>query len=76
MRTNDLFVLYLVNIIAIVASLGLATPWALVRAMRYQAQKMTLFAEGGLDSFVVAESAEVSAAGEEIGEIFNFDLSL
>jgi len=76
LRTNDLFVLYLVNIIAIVASLGLATPWALVRAMRYQAQKMTLFAEGGLDSFVVAESAEVSAAGEEIGEMFNFDLSL
>ena len=76
LRTGDLFWLYLVNIIAIVATLGLAAPWAMVRAMRYRAQKMTVFAAGGLESFVAAESAEVGAAGEEIGEMFDFDLSL
>ncbi len=76
LRTGDLFWLYLVNIIAIVVTLGLAAPWAMVRAMRYRAQKMTVFAAGGLESFVAAESAEVGAAGEEIGEMFDFDLSL
>jgi len=76
LRTDDLFVLYLVNIIAIVATVGLATPWAVIRAMRYRAQKMTVFAADGLESFVAAESAEVSAAGQEIGEMFDFDLSL
>lgn len=76
MRTGDLFALYLGNIIAILVTLGLATPWAVVRAMRYRADKMTVFAAGGLESFVAAESAEVGAAGEEIGEMFDFDLSL
>jgi uncharacterized membrane protein YjgN (DUF898 family) len=76
LRTGDLFWLYLVNIIAIVATLGLAAPWAMVRAMRYRARKMTVSAAGGLESFFAAESAEVGAAGEEIGEMFDFDLSL
>jgi len=44
--------------------------------MRYRAEKMTVLAEGGLDSFVAHESAEVNAAGEEIGEMFDLDLSL
>jgi uncharacterized membrane protein YjgN (DUF898 family) len=44
--------------------------------MRYRAQKMTVVAAGGLENFVAAEFAEVSAAGEEIGEMFDFDLSL
>ena len=48
----------------------------MVRAMRYRAQKMTVSAADGLESFVAAESAEVGAAGEEIGEMFDFDLSL
>jgi uncharacterized membrane protein YjgN (DUF898 family) len=76
LRTDDLFVLYSGNILAIVATVGLATPWAVIRASRYRAQKMTVTAAGGLESFVAAESAEVSAAGEEIGEMFDFDLSL
>jgi uncharacterized membrane protein YjgN (DUF898 family) len=76
LQASDLFWLYLTNIIAILMTLGLATPWAMVRAMRYRAGKMTVFAAGGLESFVAAESAEVGAAGQEIGEMFDFDLSL
>jgi hypothetical protein len=33
-------------------------------------------AQGGLDQFVAAESANVSAAGEEVGEMLDFDFSL
>ena len=71
-----LFWLYLVNIIAIIVTLGLATPWAVVRTMRYRAEQMTLLAADGLDGFVAAESAPVSAAGEEVGEMFDVDIGV
>ena len=76
LRARELFWLYLGNILGVVLTLGLATPWAVVRAMRYRTQKMTVIAAGGLAGFVAAESAQVSAAGEEIGEVFDLDLSL
>ena len=76
LQVYQLFGLYLGNIVAIITTLGLATPWAVIRAMRYRAQRMTVIAAAGLESFVAAESAEVSAAGQEIGEMFDFDLSL
>jgi uncharacterized membrane protein YjgN (DUF898 family) len=73
LRARDLTRLYAVNIIAIIVTLGLAAPWAVVRTLRYRAQKMTLTADGGLDGFVAAEATQVSAAGEEVGEMFDFD---
>ena len=73
---NDLFWLYLVNILAIIATLGLATPWAAVRTMRYRAENTTLVTADGLDQFVAAESSQVGAAGEEVGEMFNIDIAL
>lgn len=76
LRARDLFWLYLVNIIAIIVTLGLATAWAVVRTLHYRAGKFTLLAEGGLDSFVAAESAQVSAAGEAVGEMFDIDIGL
>ena len=74
LRIGELFRLYLGNIVAIIATLGLATPWAVVRTLRYRAEKITVLGE--LDSFVAAESAQVSATGEEVGEIFGIDISL
>lgn len=76
LRPRDMFALYLINILVIIVTLGLATPWATVRTMRYRAEKMKVVAAGGLDCFVGAESTQVSAAGEEVGEMFDTDLSL
>ena len=73
---RDLFLIYLVNVIAIIFTLGLATPWAAVRTMRYRAAHMTLIATGGLASFVAAEAGNVSATGEEVGEMFDIDFGL
>src|ERR1044071_260913 len=58
--------LYVTNIVAIVLSLGLATPWAVVRTMRYRASRLTAIAAGPLDSFVQGESQQLSATGEEV----------
>jgi uncharacterized membrane protein YjgN (DUF898 family) len=73
LRARDFALLYLVNIFAIVLTLGLATPWAVVRTLRYRAQKTAVIVAGGLDQFVAEHSSEVSASGEEVGEMFGFD---
>ena len=73
---RELAGIYIVNIVAIVFTLGLATPWAVVRTMRYRAEHLTVLAAGGLADFVGAESANVSATGQEVGEMFDFDFGL
>jgi uncharacterized membrane protein YjgN (DUF898 family) len=73
LRVRDIFRLYLVNILATIVTLGLAVPWAVVRTMRYRAARTTLIAADGLEHFVGAESAQVSATGEEVGEMFDLD---
>jgi uncharacterized membrane protein YjgN (DUF898 family) len=76
LRARDLVALYLTNIAALIATVGLATPWAVVRTTRYRAKKMALFAILGLDSFIGSQSAQVSAAGEQVGEMFDIDVAL
>jgi uncharacterized membrane protein YjgN (DUF898 family) len=76
LRARDLAGIYMVNIIAVIVTLGLATPWAVVRTMRYRAEKMAMLAAGGLDSFVAGESGQISATGEEVGEMFDIDIGL
>ena len=76
LRGRDLALIYITNIIIVICTLGLATPWAVVRTMRYRAGKTTLLAAGGLAGFVAAESAQVGATGEAVGEMFDFDFSL
>ena len=61
---------------AILFSLGLAVPWAVIRVMRYRAECLTLQSNTSLDEFIGGVSAQVGATGEELGEFFNVDLSL
>jgi len=76
LRARELAWLYLSNIVAVIFTLGLATPWAVVRTMRYRAAKMMLITTGELSGFITAESAQVSAVGEEVGEMFDIDIGL
>jgi uncharacterized membrane protein YjgN (DUF898 family) len=76
LRARDLAGLYVVNIVAIIATLGLATPWAVVRTLRYRAGKTILLVAGGLDSFVAGQARQVAATGEAVSEMFDFDIGL
>ena len=71
-----LFAIYAVNILAILATAGFATPWAVVRTLRYRLECFEVIAPGGLGAFAAADSPEVSAAGEEVGQMLDFDFSL
>jgi len=76
LNPNSLFKIYLTNGIAVAFSLGLFIPWALVRLANYRAQCTQLNAVGDLDNFIAAEQRQVSALGEEFGEVFDFDVGL
>ena len=75
LETGRMAFIYLTNTLAIVFSLGLMIPWALVRMARYRADCLTLQVDGSLDDFIAAEQQKVSALGEELGEVFDVDVS-
>lgn len=68
--------LYTTNALAIIATLGLLTPWAVIRTLKYRADHMQVCLEGNLADFTAAGATTVQAAGAEVGELFDLDLSL
>jgi uncharacterized membrane protein YjgN (DUF898 family) len=66
--------IYMGNVFAIVASLGMLTPWAEIRLARYRLESIELHAVQSLDNFVANPSAEVpSATGEELTSFLDLD---
>ena len=76
LKPRKLAWLYLVNMFAILFSLGLAVPWAVIRVVRYRAECLALQSSTSLDTFIAGVNAQVGATGEELGEFFSVDLSL
>lgn len=68
--------LYLTNGFAILLSLGLLIPWAVVRTFRYRAQRLRGLMQGEWGAFRGTEASSVRAAGAEVGEMFDMDFSL
>ena len=67
--------LYISNLLAIVCSFGLLTPWAQVRAVRYHAQCIALTDEVDFERFVGEKRAALKATGDEVAEMFDVDLA-
>ncbi len=68
--------LYFSNIIAIVASLGLLTPWAQIRLARYRASCMHLNLRDKWENYRVSKDDQGSAFGEELGEAFDVGVDI
>jgi uncharacterized membrane protein YjgN (DUF898 family) len=64
------------NLFAIGLSAGLLVPWATIRLTRYRLECLSLVARGPLDHFLAGQDEEVSAIGEEIGDIFDMDFGI
>ena len=75
LRARDFIWLYFSNIVAIMLTFGLATPWAQIRMARYRASKLQIVGDVDFDQFVGDKKAEVTATGEEIADFFDVDLS-
>lgn len=63
------------NAFLTLVTLGLYWPWAVVRLARFRAENMTLIAQGSLDDFTTDTEAEITAAGQEITDAFDVDIS-
>ena len=66
LRVRDMLWLYASNIVAIVCTIGLAVPWAMVRLARYRAAHFAVVAQGSLDAFAAGAEGERSATGAEL----------
>jgi uncharacterized membrane protein YjgN (DUF898 family) len=76
LKSCDLAKLYLTNAIGIIASVGLLIPWAVIRTLRYRAEHTRVIREAELTEFRGSEAETVQAAGAEVGELFDMDISL
>jgi uncharacterized membrane protein YjgN (DUF898 family) len=75
LRARDFIWLYFTNIVAIMCTFGLATPWAQIRMAKYRTSKLQIVGDVDFDQFVGDKKAEVKATGEEIADMFDVDLS-
>ncbi len=75
LRARDFFWLYFSNMVAIMCTFGLATPWAQIRMARYRASMLSIVGDVDFDQFVGDKKEEVKATGEEIADMFDVDLS-
>lgn len=75
MRMRDLVWLYLTNMLALIFSLGLATPWVQMRMARYKAEHLALTGETDWDQFVGEKKESTKALGGEMADMFDVDVS-
>jgi uncharacterized membrane protein YjgN (DUF898 family) len=67
---------YFANLILIILTLGLFTPWAQVRLARYWLDNLDVIgSEDDLAGFMAAAGEEVNAAGLEMADVFDIDVA-
>lgn len=71
MTERGLSMLYLTNLAAIVASLGLLIPWARIRTARYEAEHLSVRLRGSLAEFEGSVDSSAHAVGSEVVELFD-----
>ena len=74
-RMRDLVWIYGSNLLMLVVTLGLATPFAQIRLARYRLQALTLHGIHDWDQFIGEQKDGLRATGEEIAEMFDVDIS-
>lgn len=76
LRARDLLWLYASNTVAILVSVGMLIPWAMMRMARYRAAHLVLLADGDLDAFTAEATPNVGAAASEVDGLFDIDIGL
>lgn len=69
--------IYFVNIILLVVTLGLFTPFAVIRSLRYRLESVSVVNAMGMNHFISdVAGADVDAAGEGAADLFDIDIGL
>jgi len=72
----DLAGLYISNLLAIIFTAGLAVPWAVVRTLRYRMENFAMLVSEEVVHEASPELLNISATGQELGEIFNVNFGV
>jgi len=72
----QLMLIYLLNVFAIVFTLGLAIPWAKVRLARYRAEHLRFVPGGPVDELLAGQDGETSATADAFDDLGGFDAGL
>ncbi len=76
LETDKICWLYFSNTLAVIFSLGLLIPWAMIRMARYRISNIALITEGDPLDFVAAEAERADAVGEELVDFLDIDIGL
>ncbi len=76
LRARDVIWIYFSNGLAIVFSLGLAVPWAMVRLAKYRAAHFAMWVQGDLDSFVAEAERAEDATSAELIDALDLDVDI
>ena len=76
LRGRRLAWLYVSNIVAVLATLGLATAWATIRVARYRADNLYARANAPLETYASGVSPQATATASEVSDLFDVDVSL
>jgi len=76
LKSFDMVKLYVTNAIGIIASAGLLIPWAVIRTFRYRTDHTHVINTAELSEFQGSKTETVKAAGAELTEFFDMDLSI
>ncbi len=74
--TSKICWLYFSSMLAIIFSLGLLIPWAMIRIAKYRISCLSLITDSNPESFIAAEAEKSDAIGEEIGDLLDIDIGL
>ena len=75
-KTKGLLWIRISNIPAILFSVGLLAPWAMIRTFRYKTENVTVFSDGSIDRFTAADGEDVSAIGDSASDFFDMEIGL
>jgi len=62
------------NLILIVITVGIFTPWAMIRMTRYRVDCLTLRDSGNIEDIISGGTEYMNAIGDEAGEMFDIDI--
>jgi len=68
--------LYLGNVLAVIFSVGLLMPWAVIRTRRYRLACLAIIVEQETAHQASGRLPRVGATGQEMGDLFNVDLGI
>jgi len=64
------------NMVLVILTLGLATPWAKVRMARVLLENTHVDTSTGLESYISQKQDEQSSLGEQLGDAFDIDVGI